>query len=342
MDGDRVIASTRGDRLVDELVGLHRLLAQGLDGSLEDLALTANHPHDGSSHSGPSSAAGSRAAYCRAVPRSLSKTQINKLGDRLRLASSPTAEDRDALEQLRLEYDPSLAEAQQIVESLGETATSRLKTVGTIIEKLRRDATRLSVMQDIAGLRIVKEMSLSEQTALANRIERAFGGGRVIDRRVSPSSGYRAVHAIVEVSGCPVEIQVRTSHQDQWAQLAERIADIVGRDIRYGALPPDPAGQVVAEVVLPLLLEFSEVLALREQGDDRSHRIDRELDHIEGLPAGPDKVDRVGAARQEVEELQEMRRETDTRREQLQVRFRSVIESLSGLSQALEQEGDAP
>jgi ppGpp synthetase/RelA/SpoT-type nucleotidyltranferase len=33
----------------------------------------------------------------------------------------------------------------------------------------------------------------------------------VIDRRINPSHGYRAVHIIAKVSGMPIEIQVRTS-----------------------------------------------------------------------------------------------------------------------------------
>jgi hypothetical protein len=38
VDRDRMIASTSSLRLVDEIVGLHRLLSDGVDGVLEDLA----------------------------------------------------------------------------------------------------------------------------------------------------------------------------------------------------------------------------------------------------------------------------------------------------------------
>jgi hypothetical protein len=38
-----MIASTSSLRLVDELVGLHRLLGDGVDGVLEDVALAACH-----------------------------------------------------------------------------------------------------------------------------------------------------------------------------------------------------------------------------------------------------------------------------------------------------------
>jgi hypothetical protein len=43
MDRDRVIASTRGLRFVDELVGLDGLLGNGVDGPLENLALSARY-----------------------------------------------------------------------------------------------------------------------------------------------------------------------------------------------------------------------------------------------------------------------------------------------------------
>src|SRR5439155_5107176 len=123
------------------------------------------------------------------------------------------------LQELRADYDHSLQLAERVLrERLGLRATSRLKTVQTIVEKLVREKTRLSVMQDIAGLRIVDDLTLPEQDALAGRIAAAFGGAHVDDRRAKPSHGYRAVHVIAEIDGCPVEIQVRTRLQDLWAQ----------------------------------------------------------------------------------------------------------------------------
>jgi hypothetical protein len=47
VDRDRMIASTSSLRLVDEIVGLHRLLSDGVDGVLEDLALSACHIREG-------------------------------------------------------------------------------------------------------------------------------------------------------------------------------------------------------------------------------------------------------------------------------------------------------
>ncbi len=50
-------------------------------------------------------------------------------------------------------------------------------------------------------------------------------------------NGYRAVHVIVFPDGIPVEIQVRTRWQHEWAELYEKLADQVGRGIRYGEPP---------------------------------------------------------------------------------------------------------
>ena len=47
VDRDRVIASTGSLRLVDELVRLRRVLSNGVDGVLEDLAFSASHVREG-------------------------------------------------------------------------------------------------------------------------------------------------------------------------------------------------------------------------------------------------------------------------------------------------------
>jgi ppGpp synthetase/RelA/SpoT-type nucleotidyltranferase len=51
--------------------------------------------------------------------------------------------------------------------------------------------------------------------------------------------GYAAVHVIVFPEDVPIEIQVRTRWQHEWADLFEKLADRVGRGIRYGE-PPVP------------------------------------------------------------------------------------------------------
>lgn len=49
--------------------------------------------------------------------------------------------------------------------------------------------------------------------------------------------GYVAVHVIVFPGDAPIEIQIRTAWQHEWAELFEKLADLVGRGIRYGEPP---------------------------------------------------------------------------------------------------------
>ncbi len=176
------------------------------------------------------------------VRRSMSISQIRRLGDRLRHAAQPSVEDLELLQRLRLEYDAPLQIVERTLrDELQMHATSRLKTVQTIIEKLVRERTRLSSMEDIAGARIVEEMTLAEQDERVARIVAAFPSARLRDRRAMPSHGYRAVHVIAFVGDFPVEIQVRTHLQDLWAQSTEALAVLWGRQIQYGE-PPERAG----------------------------------------------------------------------------------------------------
>jgi len=39
---------------------------------------------------------------------------------------------------------------------------------------------------------------------------------------------------IVYSGGKPIEIQVRTALQQEWAELSERLSDVVDREIKYG------------------------------------------------------------------------------------------------------------
>ena len=176
---------------------------------------------------------------------SVTKSQVNRLGEELRQPGPPDDETLARLQGFRAAYDAPMAKAQAVVQqSLGVPATARLKTVNTIIEKLRRARTRLAEMQDIAGLRIVRDMELREQDALVQQLAGVFPGAKVVDRRSRPSHGYRAVHVIVTVDGHLVEIQVRTYIQDLWAQAMERLADEVGREVRYGRVPEAAAARV--------------------------------------------------------------------------------------------------
>ena len=88
-------------------------------------------------------------------------------------------------------------------------------------------------MQDIAGCRLVVDDILTQDIVVEN-LKGLFDKVTVVDRRERPSHGYRAVHVIVESHGKLIEIQVRTSLQQAWAQLSEKLADEVDSAIKYG------------------------------------------------------------------------------------------------------------
>jgi hypothetical protein len=88
-------------------------------------------------------------------------------------------------------------------------------------------------MQDIAGCRVVVGNVVAQERFVASLIT-DFPKASVIDRRNNPSYGYRAVHIIAEISGKPIEIQVRTSLQHLWAEVSEKSSDVLDPTIKYG------------------------------------------------------------------------------------------------------------
>lgn len=176
------------------------------------------------------------------MPLPISKSQITRLGERLVRTAEPTDEDLTTLSDLLIAYDDLLAAAMETVRDLGFDPTGRVKNTGTILEKLaRHGGSWLKSIQDLAGMRIVVEDGRPAQDAAVEKIIAAFGGlereAKIIDRRLNPSEGYRAVHVIIYPDGIPVEIQIRTRWQHEWADMFEKLADLIGRGIRYGEPP---------------------------------------------------------------------------------------------------------
>ena len=62
---------------------------------------------------------------------------------------------------------------------------------------------------------------------------------QLVDRRKAPSKGYRAVHVIPRIGEKRIEIQVRTKLQHLWAEISERLADLMGADLKYGRGPAE-------------------------------------------------------------------------------------------------------
>ncbi len=178
----------------------------------------------------------------------LSRSQIANLGSRLRRSDTPDPADVALLEGVLIPFNVAMREVVAQLASAGFAATTRLKTTKSIVEKLKRTSGNLKVMQDLAGARIVRPMTLDEEDDLADRVLSLWPDAEVTDRRVVPSHGYRAVHVVPSVGGCRVEIQLRTMYQDAWAQITEVMADAFGRGIRYGEAPNTPNKQISANL----------------------------------------------------------------------------------------------
>jgi len=233
------------------------------------------------------------------MERAISTTQIDRLGDRLRATATISAVDLGLLQAFRAEHEQALVEVQERIDRAlpGIDQTARIKTIQTLHDKLRRQPTKLSRIQDIAGVRIVQDMDLNEQDRIVEGLRREFLGAKVTDRRVTPSFGYRAVHVIVRIGRCNCEIQVRTRQQHLWAEVVERLADRWGRQVRYGGGPEDPlrpaASLTRAEFWNQVLSMSDTVHILEELAADQNFGVD-----AGEAPDGMGRIDLDGARKE--------------------------------------------
>jgi hypothetical protein len=184
------------------------------------------------------------------MARPFSGKELRRLGRRLAQPGLISDEDYEMLARVAEAYQAVLDKVEEKLQELGYQATTRVKTTGTLIDKLRRTPhLSLGGIHDVAGARIVLDGGRREQDQVAERIMTMFAdcprAPEKIDRREQPSHGYRAVHVVVFEDSTPVEIQIRTKFQDVWAQISEKLGDRWGRGLRYGEgpdLPDEPAG----------------------------------------------------------------------------------------------------
>jgi ppGpp synthetase/RelA/SpoT-type nucleotidyltranferase len=277
-------------------------------------------------------------------PLPMSKRQVDLLGERLATSETIPDDDLVLLEGVLDVYDN---EALPVVErrllDLGFAPTTRVKTTGTLIDKLRREqGMKLSRVQDVAGARIVVDGSRRNQDEAVALIVSSFDAREPKDRRANPSSGYRAVHVTVLESGLPVEIQVRTPLQDSWAQLFERLADRWGRGIRYGQEPDEPdtivpetfvsgrPGTNTRREALAMLLETSEDIDEFEKQQIQLQEAEEELAEVVRIAArGAEEATKTAleVARKSVAVVNA---EIDAKARSLAGRLLTIVEQLQG------------
>jgi hypothetical protein len=227
---------------------------------------------------------------------SYSKSKVDRAGktlaDRLRLI----VEGKAPVNQ----QDPALREAIQIIEwwrgehakplsrvgaKLGNYAgeqgkpivTQRLKKFPTIAGKLLREPSmKLSRMADIGGVRAV----LPDQDAayrVAGRLRKNWTIIRFRDYVAEPKpDGYRALHLINRNRGRLIEVQLRTPHQETWANGVEIFSRAAAPGLKFGNGPPElqefftSLGELFASVDQGRLVDpvlFDRVKDLRKQAD---------------------------------------------------------------------------
>lgn len=226
-----------------------------------------------------------------------------------------------AYDDVMLFYNDVAAETQETIEGIDWSVllgsrpfevTSRPKTIDTLRQKLKRDHnTPLSSIQDIAGVRFEAEMSLDEQDAVANAIAGQFGQelpGCIRDLRLTPRSGYRAVHLWLRLP-VKVEVQIRTHLQSSWANMYESLADVVGRGIRYGDPPSLPSSAGLVQKLQELSVEnISHLEGARNRILAREHSTKRAWHALSQLvPGSPDEIKLREVATELSESLEAMR-----------------------------------
>jgi hypothetical protein len=109
---------------------------------------------------------------------------------------------------------------------------------------------------------------------------------------------------VVTTQDIPVEIQVRTWRQDQWAQIVETLGDKWGRGIRYGDGPNDPdtaaflTGGPSRSDIWRGVLALGDLVALTEKEEHLDHERESLIGDIAAIDAShPD----LGRLRDEVE-----------------------------------------
>ena len=156
-------------------------------------------------------------------------------------------------------HDGAQQAVVQTLRSLGLEPSGRIKTTISIVEKLKRESTRLSRLQDVAGCRIVVNY-IAQQDRVAALVSDRFPKTTSIDRRQKHSHGYRAVHIVVDIDGRLVEIQIRTELQHLWVIWSETLAAALDQSIKYGG------GSVEIQQLLILESEIVGLLESQERG----------------------------------------------------------------------------
>ncbi len=113
--------------------------------------------------------------------------------------------------------------------------TQRLKRTPTIGDKLTPEPTMdVTQMQDVGGVR-ARVPRLAHVYAVSRRLKKSWTIYRTRDYIANPKpSGYRALHHVVRRDGLLIEVQLRTTLQDAWANQVEDDGHATGVGLKFG------------------------------------------------------------------------------------------------------------
>jgi ppGpp synthetase/RelA/SpoT-type nucleotidyltranferase len=174
----------------------------------------------------------------------ISRSQIDKLGKRIRAGAVPTLDEERLIQEYQRSLIPLLDETKLAAEFAFHAvlpgrlfvAPDRPKQLRSIVAKLKRQSTSLSSIQDLWGCRVVVPRA-TDQVGLIARLPKD-DTWRYIDRCEKPIHGYRAIHCIHRSGHAAVELQVRTELQHLWADFSEKLDSHAAPGVKYGEGSP--------------------------------------------------------------------------------------------------------
>jgi ppGpp synthetase/RelA/SpoT-type nucleotidyltranferase len=188
------------------------------------------------------------------VSTTLSRSQLDKLGERLKSSDGPSPQDIELLRGYQAGLQETLNETIGFLRVVNTTVfTSREKQLMSVIAKLRRGSMKLSQMQDIVGFRVVvSEMDIYDDWVdhVRERSADDTVPWREYDRVHAPSHGYRAFHFVRLAPAGPIELQIRTDLQHDWAELSESLERLhPGIKLGTGPVPIQAALAALSRVI---------------------------------------------------------------------------------------------
>lgn len=245
----------------------------------------------------------------------LTKGALDRAGDVLRNDNSDNSDRQAALRILsirRLAHVPALTAFRAVLLDVARSRSGalagkerdafvalRLKCLASIELKLRRLKTRLSRMQDLAGLRVVlptvedvrafhEALLKADVSAMGSMSSMSAESLPAKDYIASPKAdGYRSIHQVFRcrsetASGSPdlyVEVQIRTRLQRAWATAVETYGAIERMSLKTGEGPGE-AKRFFA--LASALLSHKEGMPVREEFAGLSPReLGREFSKLE-------------------------------------------------------------